>query len=255
MHIVLVTGISGAGKSVALHMLEDVGYYCVDNLPICFIAELSASLEREDQAYLAVAIDARNAASIYSLPDIVQQLSDKHDIRLLFLDADTETLVQRFSETRRRHPLSTQSQTDGATSVSATHDMSTLIEAIERERVLLAPIAKLAHTLDTSKLHTNTLRNWVRDLIAHRGGGLTLLFESFGFKYGLPRDADFVFDARALPNPHYDRELQPLTGQDVAVQEFLRAQPVVLTMADDIRSFIEKWLPSFVVDHRSYLTI
>lgn len=256
VQIILITGTSGAGKSIVLNILEDRGYYCVDNLPARLLVELSHTLAEENQTHLAVAIDARNATSITELPAFITQLRKQHEVRLLFLNADTDTLVQRFSETRRRHPLAAKfpAQFSSSNSPSPNH-LATLVEAIELERTLLAPLAEFGHTIDTSKLHPHTLRNWVSAFVQHPGSGLTLLFESFGFKYGVPRDADFVFDVRSLPNPHYDPVLRPLTGCDLPVQEFLLAQPIVLAMADDIRQFIEKWLSSFSEDSRSYLTV
>ncbi len=253
MRIIVITGISGAGKSVVLNILEDSGYYSVDNLPARLLVELTHTLVAEGQTHLAVAIDARNATSIKELPDFIAQLKKEHDVRLLFLNADTDTLVQRFSETRRRHPLS--SQLSNGKNIDSGSSLTTLIEAIELERLLLSPLSEMGHNMDTSKLHPYTLRGWIQDFSRHQGHGLTLLFESFGFKYGVPRDADFVFDVRSLPNPHYDLALRPLTGHDLAVQAFLLAQPNFLAMADDIRSFIEKWLPSFILDSRSYLTV
>lgn len=251
MHIIVITGMSGAGKSIALHILEDLGYYCVDNLPATLLVDLIDSLVKEKQSDLAVAIDARNELSISILPEILQALKQQHDIKLLFLSADNDTLMQRFSETRRRHPLSTR-----CTDISASeHFSTTLAEAIERESNILQPLAEHAHIIDTTKLSPHTLKIWIRDFAQQRNINLTFLFESFGFKHGVPRDADFVFDVRSLPNPHYDPVLRPLTGLDPAVADFLNTQPTVLAMADDIRHFVEKWLFSFIMDNRSYLTI
>jgi UPF0042 nucleotide-binding protein len=251
MHIIVITGLSGAGKSIALNILEDLGFYCIDNLPATLLADLINSFAQEQQTHLAVAIDARNEASIAVLPEIVQSLKQRHKVEMLFLSADNQTLMQRFSETRRRHPLSARF----SAGVAHTYASTTLVEAIELERRILLPLMQFAHTIDTTKLYPHTLKVWIRNFVQHQHTGLTLLFESFGFKHGIPNDADFVFDVRSLPNPYYDPALRTLTGLDAPVSDFLSSQPTVLAMADDIRHFIEKWLLSFVMDNRSYLTI
>jgi RNase adapter protein RapZ len=247
MRVFIITGISGSGKSVALNALEDAGYDCVDNLPVDFIHDLVQSLSKQGREKLAVAVDARRGQSIKELPAIIEQLKQHHDVRVLFLNASTETLVQRFSETRRRHPLS--KPDDNRTPQVA------LIDAIEKERLLLADLAETAHNIDTSHIKAHTLRSWIQDLLKDERPGLTILFESFGFKHGVPRDADLVFDVRCLPNPHYDPQLRPLTGNDPEVANFLREHPEVQAMGDDIRRFIETWLPKYQADRRSYLTI
>ncbi|KQR79475.1 nucleotide-binding protein [Burkholderia sp. Leaf177] len=250
MRIILITGISGSGKSVALNALEDAGYYCVDNLPPRFLPELATYLESKGQARLAVAIDARSSRSLDEVPAIINGLTQSFDVRVLFLNASTQSLIQRFSETRRRHPLSG----------SPTHDAdvglhTSLGEAIERERELVSGLAEFGHQIDTSNLRANVLRAWVKSFVEQETAGLTLMFESFGFKRGVPLDADFVFDVRTLPNPYYDRELRPLTGLDQPVIDFLSAQPMVHQMIDDVGTFIAKWLPQFREDNRSYLTV
>ncbi|SAL14874.1 glmZ(sRNA)-inactivating NTPase [Caballeronia sordidicola] len=250
MRIILITGTSGSGKSVALNALEDAGYYCVDNLPPRFLPELAAYLDSQGQARLAVAIDARSSRSLDEVPAIINGLTQSFDVRVLFLNASTQSLIQRFSETRRRHPLSG----------SPTHDAdvglhTSLGEAIERERELVSGLAEFGHQIDTSNLRANVLRAWVKSFVEQETAGLTLMFESFGFKRGVPLDADFVFDVRTLPNPYYDRELRPLTGLDQPVIDFLLAQPMVHQMIDDIGTFIAKWLPQFREDNRSYLTV
>ncbi|MWL86154.1 RNase adapter RapZ [Cupriavidus sp. SW-Y-13] len=267
MRIILITGISGSGKSVALNVLEDAGYYCVDNLPAQFIPELATYLADQGYSHLGVATDIRSRESLARLPDTVRELSAQHQVQVLFLTANTDALVQRYSETRRRHPLSTRvGSANGGTgpdkaeaeAEAATSDTS-LIEAIEMERELLSPLSESAHRIDTSNVRTNTLRSWIKELISSNGGTesepLTLLFESFGFKHGVPSDADMVFDVRSLPNPYYDLALRPLTGRDAPVVDFLQSQPMVLAMAEDIRAYVEKWLPSFIADNRSYLTV
>ncbi|WP_256080776.1 RNase adapter RapZ [Massilia sp. YIM B04103] len=251
MRIVLITGISGSGKSVALNVLEDTGYYCVDNLPPALLANLVATLGTEGTEALAVAVDARSAASLASLPGDIEALrSLGHDVRVMFLTASTHSLVARFSETRRSHPLSHQLRPGDNPAARRT-----LIECILEERERLSAIQQLGHVIDTSELSANKLRAWVKDLVHSEQAPLTLFFESFAFKLGVPLDADFVFDVRAVPNPYYDLALRPLTGRDAPVIAFLDAQPSAEEMFQDIRNFIAKWLPSFKKDNRSYLTV
>jgi len=244
MQINLITGISGSGKSVALRAFEDAGYDCVDNLPVTLLESLITTLEGEKSERVAVAIDARRGQSIAELPQILESLRRNHEMRIVFLNADTNTLIQRFSETRRRHPLSGKNQQTQA---------ATLIEAIDKERSLLEPLRTQAHSIDTSNLTAHALRSWIQDLLKDKPQGLTVIFESFGFKKGLPSEADLVFDVRCLPNPHYDKALRPLTGKDQAVREFLENIPEVVSMENDIIHFIEKWLPHY--HGRSYLTV
>ncbi len=249
MNIVLITGISGSGKSVALNMLEDLGYFCVDNLPPVLLRELVSTFASEDRNRLAVAIDSRSATSLADLPATIDAIRvDGHDLKVLFLTADTSSLVARFSETRRNHPLSHRPGPGGG-------EPRTLVEAIHAERDLLAAIETLGHTIDTTGTSANQLRNRVKEFVETDRAPLTLTIESFSFRQGAPRDASLVFDVRSLPNPHYDPALRPLTGKDAAVAAFLEAQPEVLEMLGDIRAFVEKWLPSFKNDNRSYLTI
>jgi UPF0042 nucleotide-binding protein len=248
MRIILITGISGSGKSVALNALEDSGYYCVDNLPPRILPQLAAYLAEDGKERLAVAIDARSSASLDEMPAIIRDLSQRHDVRVLFLNASTQALIQRFSETRRRHPLS------GPPFANA-DVLSSLEEAIERERELVASLAEFGHQIDTSNLRANVLRAWVKRFIEDERAGLVLMFESFGFKRGVPLDADLVFDVRTLPNPYYDHELRPLTGLDQPVIDFLGALPVVQDLIGDIEAFLQKWLPHFRDDNRSYLTV
>jgi UPF0042 nucleotide-binding protein len=246
MQINLITGISGSGKSVALRAFEDAGYDCVDNLPVTLLESLITTLEGEKSERVAVAIDARRGQSIAELPMILENLRRNHQVRIVFLNADTNTLIQRFSETRRRHPLSGKTQQTQA---------ATLIEAIDKERSLLEPLLTQAHSIDTSDLPAHALRAWIQDLLKDKPQGLTVIFESFGFKKGLPSEADLVFDVRCLPNPHYDKALRPLSGKDQAVREFLEKIPEVVSMESDIIQFVEKWLPHYIADGRSYLTI
>jgi UPF0042 nucleotide-binding protein len=212
------------------------------------LENLITAMENEGREFVAVAIDARRGQSIAELPTLLETIRKKHEVRVLFLNADTNTLVQRFSETRRRHPLSNP--------VSAQQNQSaTIIEAIERERNLLDPLREQAHSIDTSDLPSHTLRAWIHELLKEKPNGLTLILESFGFKKGVPSEADLVFDVRCLPNPHYDKVLRPLTGHDEPVKAFLQELPVVKSMEEDIIRFIEKWLPSYIADGRSYLTV
>lgn len=254
MRIVLITGISGSGKSVALNVLEDAGYYCVDNLPAQFIPELARYLAAEGYTHLGIATDIRSRESLARLPETLRSLSAEHEVRVVFLTANTDSLVQRYSETRRRHPLSVRLAAGEAGGTPAPNE-TPLVEAIEMERELLSPLSESAHRIDTSNVRTNTLRAWIKDFIRDDNLQLTLLFTSFGFKHGVPSDADMVFDVRSLPNPYYDLQLRPLTGRDAPVIDFLQSQPMVLAMAEDIRAYVEKWLPSFVADNRSYLTV
>jgi len=248
MQIHLITGISGSGKSVALRAFEDSGYDSIDNLPVPLLENLITAMENEGHEFVAVAIDARRGQSIAELPTLLEKIRKKHEVRVLFLNADTNTLVQRFSETRRRHPLST-------TVCAQQNQSATIIEAIERERSLLDPLREQAHSIDTSNLPSHTLRAWIHELLKEKPNGLTLILESFGFKKGVPSEADLVFDVRCLPNPHYDNVLRPLTGHDEPVKAFLRELPAVKSMEEDIIHFIEKWLPSYIADGRSYLTV
>ncbi len=241
MRIILITGISGSGKSVALNALEDAGYYCVDNLPPRFLPQLATYLADAGQERLAVAIDARSSVSLDEMPAMIRDLSREHDVRVLFLNASTQSLIQRFSETRRRHPLSGSTAHDADVGL-----LSSLEEAIERERELVAGLAEFGHQIDTSNLRANLLRAWVKRFIEQeQRAGLALMFESFGFKRGVPLDADFVFDVRTLPNPYYDHLLRPLTGRDQPVIDFLSALPVVQEMIGDIQAFLVKWLAAF----------
>ena len=242
MQLILITGLSGSGKSVALNVLEDRGYYYVDNLPARLLPQTVGFLAGAGHPRVALSVELRSAEALAELP---RQLADfrarGHDVRVLFLEAKTDTLIKRFSETRRRHPLS-----DGGL---------TLTECIERERGLLAGLADIAERVDTSDLGPNVLRNWVKEFVGVPATGLTLLFESFGFKHGIPLDADFVFDVRCLPNPNYDPRLRVLTGRDPPVIEFLGADPETRRMLEDLQRFVADWLPAFERDNRSYLTV
>jgi RNase adapter protein RapZ len=243
MKLILISGMSGSGKSVALNLLEDAGYYCVDNLPVAMLTVLVHMMKAEDVQKVAIAVDARSGGGIDLLPEKLDKLKAADiDPTLLFLSSNEETLLKRYSESRRRHPLASAGQT--------------LDEAIRAERALLEPISTLGHRIDTSGMKASGLRDWVRQFIeAEPGQGLTLMFESFGFKHGIPLDADLVFDVRCLPNPHYDPDLRPLTGKDKAVIDFLEAEDEVRRMREDISHFVATWLPCYIRDNRNYLTV
>lgn len=251
MRIILITGISGSGKSVGLNALEDAGYFCVDNLPPTLLRALVATRMQDQGENLAVAMDARSADSLSGLPADIRRLKEEgHDVKVLFLSAKTESLIARFSETRRTHPLSHRIRPDESPS-----DRPTLVECILKEREMLVAIEGLGHVIDTSGLSANKLRSWIKELVETERTPLTLLFESFAFKFGVPLDADLVFDVRILPNPYYDVSLRKLTGRDAPVIDFLDAQSDVAALLADIRDFVEKWLPAFKEDNRSYLTV
>ncbi len=251
MRIIIITGISGSGKSIGLNALEDAGYFCVDNLPPKLLRQLVATRIEENAQTLAVAMDARSADSLAGLPEDIQWLKDEgHDVKVLFLTAKTESLIARFSETRRSHPLSHRVRT-----TQLTENQPTLTECILSEREMLSAIEGIGHVIDTSGLSANKLRAWIKELIETERAPLTLLFESFAFKFGVPLDADLVFDVRVLPNPYYDLALRPFNGRDEPVISFLDSQAHVAELLADIRTFVEKWLPAFKNDNRSYLTV
>ncbi len=249
MQLLIVTGLSGSGKTVALRVFEDSGYYCIDNLPATLLPHIQQHVAERDTARLAVSIDSRSIA-IESLPAILNTLTAQAiHTHVLYLDASLESLVKRFSETRRKHPLSTPAQT--------------LAESINHERALLSGLSHLGHHVDTSNMSANALRHHVRDWMQqveadqHPAAreAMVVSFISFGFKHGVPLDADFVFDVRSLPNPHYDPQIRAYNGKQAPIQQFLQNEPMVLEMQQDIQHYIEKWLPSFYHDHRSYVTI
>ena len=247
MEIIVITGMSGSGKSVALHALEDSGYYCVDNLPPELLSSFVALKRPHNSPKLAIAMDVRSATSLPLVPQQLKELQAQGVIiQSLFLDADTETLVRRFSETRRLHPLSR---------VDATDQHRALEEAIELERDLLAEMRERAHIIDTSKIRSAQLQGYVKSLVHNPSRQLTLVFESFAFKRGVPLDSNYVFDVRMLPNPHYEAGLRQLTGMDQPVIDFLKTQPEVDDMFRHIEQFLNHWLHALVRDHRSYVTV
>ncbi len=252
MRIILLTGLSGSGKSVGLNALEDAGYFCVDNLPPSLLRALVDTCQQEGAERLAIAVDARSASSLAELPEAIASLKARgHHVDTVFLTAKTESLINRFSETRRSHPLSHRIAQE-----AAPNDMPTLVECLRKEREMLSAVEGLGHQIDTSGLSANQLRAWIRELVrTDRSAPMSLLFESFAFKYGVPLDADLVFDVRVVPNPFYDKQLRPLTGRDQPVIDFLTAQPEAMTLMADIRGFVDRWLPAFQRDNRSYLTV
>lgn len=243
MQVIIISGLSGSGKSIVLNVLEDSGYYCVDNLPASLLVVLINHLQTQHHTQIAVAIDMRSGDNITVLPWQLKMIDKSIQKKFIFLEARTETLIQRFSETRRRHPMSDKNVT--------------LEEAICREREALSTLIGLGHHIDTSSLRPNALRAFIRDFIAdsRNPSQLTLLFQSFGYKHGIPLDADLVFDIRCLPNPFYDPQLKELTGHDPEVIRFMESQPDASKMLKDISNFIDTWLPAYIRDNRAYLTV
>ena len=251
MEIVLITGMSGSGKSVALHALEDAGFYCVDNLPPELLLPFIEMEQKHQARRVAIAIDVRSATSLPLVPAQLAVLRQRGmAVLALFLDATTETLLRRYSETRRKHPLSQTTPDHGEQAARRA-----LLEAIELERTLLAGLREHAHVIDSSIIRPTQLQAYVKAMISTAAQQLTLVFESFAFKRGVPLDADYVFDVRMLPNPHYEPELRALTGRDAAVARYLDAQPDVARMLDHISQFLESWLDALARDHRSYVTV
>lgn len=243
MQLILISGLSGSGKSVALRALEDSGFYCVDNLPATMIAEAVSLYRNYGFDHIAISVDVRSSPSLGALPQEMQNLRVLGvDVRLLFLEAQDDMLVKRFSETRRRHPLSG-------------NGLLTVGECISKEKEMLGGIRELGARIDTTNLSANDLRSWIKQLVHADCSRLTLVFQSFGFKHGVPLDADFTFDVRCLPNPFYDEVLRPLTGLDQPIIDFFLKEPLVAAMTEDIRSMIARWLPHFSQENRSYLTV
>jgi RNase adapter protein RapZ len=259
LELVLITGMSGSGKSVALHALEDAGFYCVDNLPPELLLPFIDLEEQHGVKQVAIAMDIRSATSLPMVPKLLSALKNRSvNLKSLFLDATTDTLVRRFSETRRKHPLSSQASQTTSSAENQPSMQHVLVEAIELERDMLANLRDGAHVIDTSMIRPAQLLAYVKDMISASSNainGITLVFESFAFKRGIPMDADYVFDVRMLPNPHYEPSLRNLTGRDAPVAAFLQNLPEVLDMQADISKFISKWLTALARDHRSYVTI
>jgi len=243
--LVLLTGISGSGKTVALHVLEDAGYLCMDNLPVRLLRDAMAGARQDGINRVAVAIDARSPGDLAQLPAVIADLRASHTLRVAFLEADDAILQQRYAESRRRHPLALRGKGTRAS----------LHACIQTERTLLEPLRGAAHVIDTSHSTPGQLRDWILELIKADRAPVLLTFESFAYKHGVPSDADLVFDVRCLPNPHYDRALRPLSGRDAAVAQWLAGFESVQAMVADIAAFIRRWLPQYLRDTRSYLTV
>jgi UPF0042 nucleotide-binding protein len=247
MRLIIISGRSGSGKSTALHQLEDEGYYCIDNLPVALLPSLVREASGEQFQHFqgtAVCIDARNARKdLENFTAILDTLPDSVDIQILFLDAQDATLIKRFSETRRRHPLSS--------------EITSLAEAIAKERQLLETIAGSASlSLDTSQMTIYELRDTIKQrLLGTTTGTMSILVQSFGFKRGVPADADLVFDVRMLPNPHWVKDLRPQNGLDEEVQTFLESQPMTAELYQDICHYLDRWLPRYRDSNRSYITV
>ena len=245
IHLVVLTGMSGGGKTVALRALEDLEFYCVDNLPSALLPQVVVAATRGDshRRRIAVGVDVRNRDEDFRhMPEVLSALAASVQVHLIFLDCSDAVLMKRFSETRRRHPL-------------AARGMS-LADAIAEERRLLRPLMAIAErVIDSSELNVHQLRRLIATGYAQTTAGLTLMFQSFAFRRGLPLDSDFVFDARCLPNPHWEPTLRPLSGKDGPVREFLEQQPLVSEYFADTARWLDAWLPRFEADDRSYVTI
>lgn len=244
--LIVVTGLSGSGKSVALKTLEDLDVYCTDNLPVELLPEFVKSVAGDGRkmAHMAVGIDVRNASDLARIPEWLSAVGSLgFDYKLVFFDTRDEVLLKRYSDTRRKHPLS--------------HGGLALADAIELERLRLRPLQAIADlVMDTSEMNVHQMRRQVTTALGvGTTRGMSLLFESFAYKRGLPADADFVFDARVLPNPHWDARLRPLSGRDAAVREHLDQDPVVQEFVAHVQAFLESWVPRFEAETRSYLTI
>jgi UPF0042 nucleotide-binding protein len=248
MRLIIISGLSGSGKSIALNTLEDIDYYCIDNMPIGMLPSLVEQLVSnwgKDNSLIAVGIDARNNhQDLEHFPELLKDLtSSSLDIEIIYLEADDATLLKRFSETRRKHPL--------------TNEERPLLDAIKLERKLLYPIAAQADLhIDTTHSNIYQLRELVRKRVINEPAeSMSLLFQSFGFKHGAPSDSDFIFDMRCLPNPHWEASLRPLTGMDTKVIEYLEEQPWVIEMKQNILDFMDIWIPRFEQENRNYMTV
>ncbi len=247
MKLVIISGRSGSGKSTALNVLEDLGFYCIDNLPVALLPSLTSQIQLDKQAIkdVAVSIDARNISTdLANFASIIDALElPKNQLEIVYLDAHTDTLLTRFSATRRKHPL--------------TGPDIPLLEAIKIEEGLLQHIKEMADlNVDTTHLSMHQLRSIIKNRVVQKQGEeMSLLFESFGFKHGIPKDSDLVFDVRCLPNPYWDPQLRQFTGQDGAIVAFLEKEPTVNAMFDDISKFLHSWLPQFQENNRTYMTV
>ena len=242
MKLFIFTGLSGSGKSVALKTLEDLEFYCIDNLPIKLLDSCISTLVKQGYSKSAISLDVRNPSFLGVLPEEIEKLSKRGvDVKIIFLDASNESLIRRYSESRRPHPLS--------------NDKKTLTECIQEERTLLESIRMSAERIDTSKLPPQQLKNWVRGLVENKKQQFKLTLQSFGFKHGIPLDTDFTFDVRCLPNPFYEKDLKNLSGIDLEVEEYLKESPDTEKMIETIYEFSKEWLPNFIHEGRVTLVI
>jgi UPF0042 nucleotide-binding protein len=241
MEVIIISGLSGSGKSIALNALEDNDFYCIDNLPVTLLSNISQHLNHEHQDKVAISVDIRSI-NIEKLPHVIKEIESLSiKTKLIYLESSTESIVRRFGETRRRHPLA--------------NERLSLAEAIEKERAMLAPLAEIGYKIDTSSMSVNALKKTLNELIQLKEDNLALQFSSFGYKFGIPLDADFIFDVRCLPNPHYESDLKDLTGIDKPVADFFQNYKEVDKMYKDINYFVSEWLTAFKNDHRHSLHI
>ena len=241
MEVIIISGLSGSGKSIALNALEDNDFYCIDNLPVTLLSNISQHLNHEHQDKVAISVDIRSI-NIEKLPHVIKEIESLSiKTKLIYLESSPESIVRRFGETRRRHPLA--------------NEKLSLAEAIEKERSMLAPLAEIGYKIDTSNMSVNALKKTLNELIQLKEDNLALQFSSFGYKFGIPLDADFIFDVRCLPNPHYESDLKDLTGIDKPVADFFQNYKEVDKMYKDINHFISEWLISFKNDQRHSLHI
>ncbi|MFG5778924.1 RNase adapter RapZ [Comamonas sp. J-3] len=247
LQVVVLTGMAGSGKSVALHALEDIGFYCVDNLPPELLPALVSLEPWQHGNRIAIAVDARSAKALYLVPAQLEKLrAAGAQVQLIYLDAQRDILIRRFSETRRRHPLTNETLQEGPRA---------LVQMIDEERALLADLREQAHVIDTSNIRVAQLQAYIKQIMKAPASSLTLVFQSFGFKNGIPMDSDFMFDVRMLPNPYYEPDLRSNSGLEAPVAEFLAQQPAVQKMRVDIIRFLDNWLPEMLNNHRSYATV
>ena len=241
MEVIIISGLSGSGKSIALNALEDNDFYCIDNLPVTLLSNISQHLNHEHQDKVAISVDIRSI-NIEKLPHVIKEIESLSiKTRLIYLESSTESIVRRFGETRRRHPLA--------------NEKLSLADTIEKERVMLAPLAEIGYKIDTSNMSVNALKKTLNELIQLKEDHLALQFSSFGYKFGIPLDADFMFDVRCLPNPHYESDLKDLTGIDKPVADFFQNYKEVDKMYQDINHFVSEWLTAFKNDQRHSLHI
>jgi len=241
MEVIIISGLSGSGKSIALNALEDNDFYCIDNLPVTLLSNISQHLNHEHQDKVAISVDIRSI-NIEKLPHVIKEIESLYiKTRLIYLESSTESIVRRFGETRRRHPLA--------------NEKLSLADTIEKERVMLAPLAEIGYKIDTSNMSVNALKKILNELIQLKEDHLALQFSSFGYKFGIPLDADFIFDVRCLPNPHYESDLKDLTGIDKPVADFFQNYKEVDKMYQDINHFVSEWLTAFKNDQRHSLHI